>query len=198
MVELVPRLILTGFGQQALNALFFPSANRLLQHVKQACVARQISHAAAIPHGDKTCDSRDKMLPSLPVSASHAPKASGDLQKMAPNFATTGVKKTFYKRKLPCPPATEFSSPEGKCHHKGHRTACQSACGCSRDALPRLMHEIGASSLPQQACRPSVLHVVSRCSRVRMRMDILTLHVSIESSCSGASRRLASCRDTYH
>jgi len=25
----------------------------------------------------------------------------------------TGVKKTFYKRKLPCPPATEFSSSEG-------------------------------------------------------------------------------------
>lgn len=25
----------------------------------------------------------------------------------------TGVKKTFYKRKLPCPPATEFSSAEG-------------------------------------------------------------------------------------
>ncbi|KAF6260230.1 Phytochelatin synthase-domain-containing protein [Scenedesmus sp. NREL 46B-D3] len=26
----------------------------------------------------------------------------------------TGVKKTFYKRKLPCPPATEFSSAEGR------------------------------------------------------------------------------------
>jgi hypothetical protein len=25
----------------------------------------------------------------------------------------TGVKKTFYKRKLPCPPATEFSSADG-------------------------------------------------------------------------------------
>lgn len=25
----------------------------------------------------------------------------------------TGIKKTFYKRKLPCPPATEFSSLEG-------------------------------------------------------------------------------------
>ena len=28
-----------------------------------------------------------------------------------------GVKKTFYKRKLPCPPATEFSSTEGKLTH---------------------------------------------------------------------------------
>lgn len=27
----------------------------------------------------------------------------------------TGVKKTFYKRKLPTPPATEFSSTEGMC-----------------------------------------------------------------------------------
>lgn len=26
----------------------------------------------------------------------------------------TGVKKTFYKRKLPCPPATEFSSADGE------------------------------------------------------------------------------------
>jgi hypothetical protein len=31
----------------------------------------------------------------------------------APYAPPTGVKKTFYKRKLPCPPATEFSSAEG-------------------------------------------------------------------------------------
>jgi hypothetical protein len=30
-----------------------------------------------------------------------------------PYAPPTGVKKTFYKRKLPCPPATEFSSVEG-------------------------------------------------------------------------------------
>jgi len=31
-----------------------------------------------------------------------------------PQPLPTGVKKTFYKRKLPCPPAIEFSSPEGR------------------------------------------------------------------------------------
>lgn len=38
----------------------------------------------------------------------------------------TGVKKTFYKRKLPCPPATEFSSSEGtsQSYDKTHMASC--------------------------------------------------------------------------
>lgn len=36
-----------------------------------------------------------------------------DLSAAVPNPAPAGVRKTFYKRKLPCPPATEFSSAEG-------------------------------------------------------------------------------------
>jgi hypothetical protein len=36
-----------------------------------------------------------------------------ELHRVAPLQLPSGVKKTFYKRKLPCPPATEFSSAEG-------------------------------------------------------------------------------------
>jgi hypothetical protein len=41
----------------------------------------------------------------------------------APYAPPTGVKKTFYKRKLPCPPATEFSSADGVLN-KDSRLAC--------------------------------------------------------------------------
>ena len=32
----------------------------------------------------------------------------------APPLAPPGLSRTFYKRDLPCPPATAFSSPEGQ------------------------------------------------------------------------------------
>ncbi|WIA42506.1 hypothetical protein OEZ86_008492 [Tetradesmus obliquus] len=45
----------------------------------------------------------------LPQASNTSPVAA-----TAPYAPPTGVKKTFYKRKLPCPPATEFSSAEGR------------------------------------------------------------------------------------
>lgn len=50
-----------------------------------------------------------------------APAEWRDLQQQQQQ--TSGAKKTFYKRKLPCPPATEFSSEEGvscTCRHAAH------------------------------------------------------------------------------
>lgn len=50
-----------------------------------------------------------------PISIAAAP--SPDLGAAAPPPGApqpAGVRRTFYKRKLPSPPATEFSSPEGR------------------------------------------------------------------------------------
>ncbi|GLC33020.1 hypothetical protein PLESTM_000015300 [Pleodorina starrii] len=48
-------------------------------------------------------------------SAKDQPLQQGDtVAPPSPPRASTGLKKTFYKRKLPSPPATEFSSPEGR------------------------------------------------------------------------------------
>ena len=117
MINILPTVVLSAVGQQTVHTLIFPCANKLLQHVTRASFVRQISYVAAQSHGDTTLQNKDTMPVSLLVSAVHGPAASGDLNKLAPNFATTGVKKTFYKRKLPCPPATEFSSPQGECRH---------------------------------------------------------------------------------
>lgn len=46
--------------------------------------------------------------------ASHVVVPAAVVQPHQPP-SPTGVKKTFYKRKLPCPPATEFSSSDGVC-----------------------------------------------------------------------------------
>jgi hypothetical protein len=48
----------------------------------------------------------------------------GTLQQL--QAAPGGAKKTFYKRKLPCPPAIEFSSAEGEL--QGRALACAATC----------------------------------------------------------------------
>jgi hypothetical protein len=55
----------------------------------------------------------------------------------------SGVKKTFYKRKLPCPPATEFSSAAGA-RVSSHGCWCLPVHGvrlaCTAHALPVTPH----------------------------------------------------------
>eukprot|EP00878_Enallax_costatus_P016815 GHUV01017648.1.p1 GENE.GHUV01017648.1~~GHUV01017648.1.p1 ORF type:complete len:331 (+),score=67.21 GHUV01017648.1:896-1888(+) len=54
--------------------------------------------------------------PSVRSSCAPQPAAAQKQSRTAlvPYSPPQGVKKTFYKRKLPCPPATEFSSSEGR------------------------------------------------------------------------------------
>jgi hypothetical protein len=59
----------------------------------------------------------------------------------APYAPPTGVKKTFYKRKLPCPPATEFSSAEGVMDK-----VCRRVCISMHHTLHQLLFCIAADS----------------------------------------------------
>lgn len=108
----------------------------LLQHVRS--VAQPARQEMAEPHVADTAEQLPPTTASPPRQLSvRLADAAGDSQQhrhqqlVAPSVTTaasmmpqqqpqqhqppspTGVKKTFYKRKLPCPPATEFSSAEG-------------------------------------------------------------------------------------
>jgi hypothetical protein len=65
------------------------------QHLQQQLLKQQQQEQA------QQYEPQTQLSVATPVSAA------------APYAPPTGVKKTFYKRKLPCPPATEFSSAEG-------------------------------------------------------------------------------------
>jgi hypothetical protein len=54
----------------------------------------------------------DPLLEGEHAEASGAASLA-ELHRVAPLQLPSGVKKTYYKRVLPCPPATEFSSEEG-------------------------------------------------------------------------------------
>lgn len=72
---------------------------QLEQHVQQQQLLRQQQQQP---------QQHQQQPQQLPQASNTSPVAA-----TAPYAPPTGVKKTFYKRKLPCPPATEFSSAEG-------------------------------------------------------------------------------------
>jgi hypothetical protein len=118
-------LFLALQSSQCLQAQI-PGAFRLLQVVSSqlqpvrsiAEVARQMEEPhqqhvqqqqQLLQQQQQTQQQTQQQQQQQPVQAS----ITSSTAATAPYAPPTGVKKTFYKRKLPCPPATEFSSAEG-------------------------------------------------------------------------------------
>ncbi|GBF98758.1 glutathione gamma-glutamylcysteinyltransferase [Raphidocelis subcapitata] len=70
--------------------------------------------AAAVPAGGPAARPAAPQLPQPQPQPQPQPLDESQMQHMRAPSPPPGVKKTFYKRKLPCPPAIEFSSPEGR------------------------------------------------------------------------------------
>lgn len=94
-----------GLAAQAARAMEQPA----FQH-PEAADARQGAPAAPQPCAAPPAAPApvSPKVPEVPRAAT----AAAVVQAHQPP-SPTGVKKTFYKRKLPCPPATEFSSTDG-------------------------------------------------------------------------------------
>lgn len=96
-----------------------PADEAVDQHQQQqqavaAAAAAACSHQqAAAPTPQLPLDVQQSPAPVMQHQQQQLPVVPAVVQAHQPP-SPTGVKKTFYKRKLPCPPATEFSSTEGR------------------------------------------------------------------------------------
>lgn len=69
--------------------------------------------------------------PSILASEAQAASTGGYSTGVSTLPSGHGFKKTFYKRKLPCPPSVEFASDAGKSAHHTHVVACRASMHCS-------------------------------------------------------------------
>lgn len=97
--------------EAALATTQLPGCYRLRQVLSGAVhqPIRGIAQPARHMEEQQATDTRITSAPQEPVQQKPL------VTPVVPYTPPKGVKKTFYKRKLPCPPATEFSSTEGRC-----------------------------------------------------------------------------------
>lgn len=144
-----------GLAAQAARAMEQPA----FQHPEEAADAREGAPAAPQPCAAPPPAPPAPASPTVPEVPQAAATAAAVVQAHQPR-SPTGVKKTFYKRKLPCPPATEFSSTGG--------TPLAAAAGICRSQVCQqaavLWHDLGVppSHLSTSAALRSLLLVAGR------------------------------------